>query len=97
MDKDGDDDVCTYMSRFDAMLLEINTNDLTMDMTSPPHTGSITGSADSVLAVVHSDIAMMPISDWKGRRYFVTFTDEFSHLTVTCVMNAKSDVLVHRN
>ncbi|KAJ2311932.1 hypothetical protein H4S02_008162, partial [Coemansia sp. RSA 2611] len=31
MDEDSDDDVHTYMSQFDAMLLEINTNDLTMD------------------------------------------------------------------
>ncbi|KAJ2723154.1 hypothetical protein H4R23_004392, partial [Coemansia sp. Cherry 401B] len=31
MDEDGDDDVRAYMSRFDAMLMEINTNDLTMD------------------------------------------------------------------
>ncbi|KAJ2736849.1 hypothetical protein H4R23_001935, partial [Coemansia sp. Cherry 401B] len=31
MDEDGDDDVRAYMSRFDAMLLEINTNDLTVD------------------------------------------------------------------
>ncbi|KAJ2295878.1 hypothetical protein IWW55_005295, partial [Coemansia sp. RSA 2706] len=31
MDEDSDDDVRTYMSRFDAMLLEINTNDLTVD------------------------------------------------------------------
>ncbi|KAJ2325221.1 hypothetical protein IWW51_002891, partial [Coemansia sp. RSA 2702] len=31
MDEDGDDNVRTYMSRFDAMLLEINTNDLTVD------------------------------------------------------------------
>ncbi|KAJ2298286.1 hypothetical protein IWW52_002822, partial [Coemansia sp. RSA 2704] len=35
-------------------------------VTSPLHMGSITSSADSVLAVVHSDVAMMPIGDWKG-------------------------------
>ncbi|KAJ2308042.1 hypothetical protein IWW55_000663 [Coemansia sp. RSA 2706] len=34
MDEDGDDDVRAYMSQFDAMLLEINTNDLTLDMDS---------------------------------------------------------------
>ncbi|KAJ2388982.1 hypothetical protein H4S02_002596, partial [Coemansia sp. RSA 2611] len=31
MDKDGDDDARAYMSHFDAMLLEINTNELTVD------------------------------------------------------------------
>ncbi|KAJ2314383.1 hypothetical protein IWW54_000948 [Coemansia sp. RSA 2705] len=31
MDEDGNDDVRAYMSQFDAMLLEINTNDLTVD------------------------------------------------------------------
>ncbi|KAJ2307128.1 hypothetical protein IWW55_001126 [Coemansia sp. RSA 2706] len=31
MDEDGDDDIHTYMSQFDVMLLEINTNDLTVE------------------------------------------------------------------
>ncbi|KAJ2302616.1 hypothetical protein IWW55_003334, partial [Coemansia sp. RSA 2706] len=31
MDEDGDDDVRDYISRFDTMMLEINTNDLTVE------------------------------------------------------------------
>ncbi|KAJ2322543.1 hypothetical protein IWW51_004187, partial [Coemansia sp. RSA 2702] len=31
MDKDGDDDVHNYISCFDMMMLEINTNDLTVE------------------------------------------------------------------
>ncbi|KAJ1826828.1 hypothetical protein LPJ70_007644, partial [Coemansia sp. RSA 2708] len=31
MDEDGDDDVRDYISHFDTMMLEINTNDLTVE------------------------------------------------------------------
>ncbi|KAJ2313357.1 hypothetical protein IWW54_001566 [Coemansia sp. RSA 2705] len=31
MDEDGDDDVRAYISRFDTLMMEINTNDLTVE------------------------------------------------------------------
>lgn len=46
------------------------------------------------LELVHSDLCGLftPVS-WNGKRYFVTFTDDFTHFTAVYILTAKDAVL----
>uniref|UniRef100_A0A8D8G2M5 Copia protein n=2 Tax=Culex pipiens TaxID=7175 RepID=A0A8D8G2M5_CULPI len=46
------------------------------------------------LEIVHSDVCgpIDPVA-WDGNRYFVTFTDDYTHLSVVYLLRSKSEVL----
>ena len=42
---------------------------------------------------VHSDLWTSPQQSLGGRKYYITFTDEYSRFTITCLLKAKSEAL----
>ena len=49
--------------------------------------------AKKMLEVIHSDVCgPMQSTTFSGKRYFVTFTDEYSHFTTVFLLKNKSEV-----
>lgn len=58
-----------------------------------PFTNSTPTRADSLLALVHSDVCgPMQISSCSGMRYFVTFTDDYSRMSYVYFLKSKNEV-----
>ena len=50
--------------------------------------------AKKLLKVIHSDVCgPMQSTTFSGKRYFVTFTDEYSHFTIIFLLRNKSEVV----
>ena len=45
-----------------------------------------------VLQLVHTDVGESDIASWSGKRYYVTFIDDYSRCVWVYVMERKSDV-----
>lgn len=49
--------------------------------------------AQRSLQLIHSDVLVVNQADYQGRRYVVTFIDDYTHFTVVYVIHNKSEVL----
>lgn len=61
-------------------------------LSRPPFPSSTNRQSTSILELVHSDVCGPMSESFGGKRYFVTFIDDFSRLTVAYPIRCKSEV-----